>query len=72
MLEKIQIILLYNFSAQESSTFRLEKFACFTRNFGQNLMSLVLISKSNKTDQNMVKTKIVWKNAYMLASEAKG
>ena len=35
-------------------------------------MSLVLFSKSNKTNQNMVKTKIVWKNAYMLVSEAKG
>ena len=46
--------------------------ACFTQNLEQNLMSLVLMSKSERKKPKMLKTKVVRKNAYMRVSEAKG
>ena len=39
--------------------------ACFTENLVQNLMNLVLSSKSDRKWPKMAKTKIVQKNVYM-------
>ena len=46
--------------------------ACFTQNLVQNLMSLVLTSRSKRKWQKMLKTKIVPKNAYVRVLEVKG
>ena len=69
----MKIISLYWFAGQQQLIHLDGKnLACFTWNLVQNLMNLVIFSKSNRNWQKMAKTDEVEKNANRRRLEAKG
>ena len=69
----MQAISLYWFDTQQQiSTFTHQNMACFTENLVQNLMTLVLASKSNWEWLQIAKIELCLKNVYVRRSRARG